>query len=186
MSLFEFILIITSVIYAMAFAQILSGASRFAQTDATIRWYLPHTLWTANLFVWVSLVWWSVWEFRSTDWTFPTYLYMLIAPTLVFFTCSLLVPKEMNQQEIDLETHFLRIRRPFLGSFALATFVAVIDGSVLADEPLWFPTRIGHIALIASVLAGLYTENKIVQKMIAAIVMMALLYIMITRLWNPR
>jgi len=186
MGLFEFILIITSVIYAMALAQILSGVSRLAQTGATIRWYLPHVLWIAILFVWIALVWWSVWEFRSIDWTFPSYLYMLIAPTLVFFTCSLLVPQELGKRELDLEAHFLRIRRPFLGSFAFATFVAVIDGSVLADEPFWFPTRVGHIALIVSVLVGLYTENRLVQNIVAAIVMIALAYIMITRLWNPR
>ena len=111
---------------------------------------------------------------------------MLIAPTLVFFTCSLLIPKETTKQELDLEVHFLRIRRPFLWSFALATFVAVMDGSVLADEPLWFPTRIGHVALVTSVLVGLYTENKLVQNTIAAIVMVTLVYITITRLWNPR
>ena len=186
MDLFEFILIITSVIYAMALAQILSGVSRLAQTDAIIRWYLPHTLWIAILFVWVALVWWSVWEFRLIDWTFPSYLYMLIAPTLVFFTCSLLIPQELGKKKLDLEVHFLHIRRPFLGSFALATFVAVVDGSVLADEPFWFPTRVGHVALIVSVLVGLYTENKLVQNTVAAIVMIALVYIMITRLWNPR
>lgn len=186
MGLFEFILIITSVIYAMALAQILSGVSRLAQTDATIRWYLPHVLWIAILFVWVALVWWSVWEFRFLDWTFPRYLYMLISPTLVFFTCSLLVPQELGKRELDFESHFFRIRKPFLGSFAFATFVAVIDGSVLADEPFWFPTRAGHVALIVSVLVGLYTENKFVQNAVAAMVMIALVYIAITRLWNPR
>lgn len=186
MDLFEFILIITSVIYAMALAQILSGVSRLAQADATIRWYLPHTIWIAILFVWVTLVWWSVWEFRLIDWTFPSYLYMLVAPTLVFFTCSLLIPKELRKEVLDLEEHFLRIRRPFLWSFAAATIVAVMDGFVLADEPLWFPTRIGHVVLVVSVFVGLYTENKVVQKTVAAIVMMALLYVTITRLWNPR
>jgi hypothetical protein len=186
MGLFEFILIITSVIYAMALAQILSGVSRLAQTSATIRWYFPHTLWIAILFVWVALVWWSVWEFRLLDWTFPRYLYMLIAPTLVFFTCSLLVPQDLGKREFDLEAHFFRVRRPFLGSFAFATFVAVIDGSVLADEPFWFPTRVGHVALIVSVLVGLYTENKFVQNTVAAIVMIALAYITVTRLWSPR
>ncbi len=186
MDLFEFILIITSVIYAMALAQILSGVSRLAQTDATIRWYSPHTIWITILFVWIALVWWSVWEFRSIEWTFPSYLYMLIAPTLVFFTCSLLIPQGLGKHELDLESHFIRIRRPFLGSFAFATFAAVIDGSVLADEPIWFPTRIGHAALIISVLVGLCTDNKLVQNIVASIVMIALIYITITRLWNPR
>jgi len=183
--LFEFILIITSVIYAMAVAQILSGISRLAQTETPIRWFLPHTMWIAILFDWVALAWWSVWEFRLLDWTFPGYFYMLLAPTLMFFTCSLLIPQDLQRKEIDLKAHYMRIRRPFLWSFAVATLVAVTDGSILADEPLWFPTRIGHVVLIGSVLVGLCTENKRVQTTVAAIVLLALTYIMITRLWNP-
>ena len=58
--------------------------------------------------------------------------------------------------------------------------------SFLADEPLWIPGRIGHIVLVVSVLAGLGTENKRAQTVIVAIVMCALAYIAITRLWNPR
>lgn len=186
MDLFEFILIITSVIYAMAIAQILSGVSRLAQSDAEIRWYLPHSLWIGILFVWIVLVWWSIWEFRSLHWTFPRYLYIFVAPTVAFFTCSLLVPQNMNNEGVDLGAHYRRIRRLFLGSFAVATIFAVIDGTVLADEPLWFPGRIGHLVLIVAVLAGLPTENKRVQTVVATIVMLALAYITITRLWNPR
>ena len=96
MDLFEFILIITSVIYAMGVAQILSGVSRLAQTDVPIRWYLPHSLWTFTLFVWIFLVWWSAWEFRDLNWTFPLYLYMALAPTLIFFACSLLIPQTIR------------------------------------------------------------------------------------------
>jgi hypothetical protein len=95
--LFEFILIITSVIYAMGVAQILACVSRLAQTNVAIRWYLPHSLWTIILFVYIFLVWWSAWEFRGLDWTFPLYLYMALAPTLVFFACSLLFPQEIGE-----------------------------------------------------------------------------------------
>lgn len=186
MDLFEFILIITSVIYAMAVAQILSGVSRLAQTDATIRWFLPHTLWIAILFVWIILVWWSLWEFRSLEWTFPMYVYTFVPPTMVFFTCSLLIPQNMDNQEIDLESHYLRVRRLFLGSFAVATVFAVFDGSVLEDEPLRDEGRVGQIVLIVTVLAGLLTVNKRVQTIVACIVLIALLYIVVTRQWIPR
>ena len=186
MDLFEFILIITSVIYAMAVAQILSGVSRLAQTDVAIRWFLPHTLWIASLFIWVILVWWSVWEFRSLQWTFPRYVFVFVPPTLVFFTCSLLIPKNLNNQDVDLEAHFLRVRRLFLGSFAVASIFAVFDGSILSDEPLWDTGRGGQIVLIVAALAGLATKNKRAQTLVAAIVMIALVYITIMRQWNPR
>lgn len=186
MDLFEFILIITSVIYAMGVAQILAGVSRLAQTSVTIRWYLPHALWTLILFVYIFLVWWSAWEFRDLHWTFPLYLYMALAPTLAFFACSLLIPQAFGETGLDLESHFNRIRKPFLSAFLLATLAAVLDGTVLADEPLWFPTRVGHIALIGTVFLGLFTDNKKVQTTIAAVAIAALVYITVTRLWNPR
>lgn len=96
MDLFEFILIITSVIYAMGVAQILSGISRLAQADARIQWFFPHTLWLVILFVYIFLVWWSAWEFRDLEWTFPAYFYMVIAPTLTYFACSVLVPQRTD------------------------------------------------------------------------------------------
>ncbi|GJL66963.1 MAG: hypothetical protein NPIRA05_19340 [Nitrospirales bacterium] len=186
MDLFEFILIITSIIYALAFAQILSGIGRLVQTDAMVRWFAPHTLWVAILFVWLVLVWWSIWEFRSIDWTFPGYVYTLIPPTLIFFASSLLVPGSLHGEVVDLRAHFLRIRRPFLGSYGLATAVVVVDGSVLADEPLWFPGRIGHIAIIGAVFVGLMTEKKRTQVIVASIILIALTYIAVTRFWIPR
>ena len=92
MDLFSYILILTSVIYALAIAQILEGLSRLTQSSATIRSFLPHSIWVLNLFVFIFLVWWATWEFRDIEWSFPKYVYMLIAPTALFFTCSLLLP----------------------------------------------------------------------------------------------
>ena len=106
LDLFEFILIITSVIFALAVAQILSGISRIAQSTSTIRPFLPHSVWVFNLFIFIFLIWWASWEFRDTQWTFPQYAYMLIAPTLLFFACSLLVPQELEGEEVSMEEHF--------------------------------------------------------------------------------
>lgn len=85
MEFFEYILIITSVIYAMAVAQIMSGISRIAQSTSGTRDYLAHSIWVLNLFVYIFLIWWAGWGFRSVEWTFPQYGYMLVAPTLLFF-----------------------------------------------------------------------------------------------------
>ena len=49
-------------------------------------------IWVFNLFIYIFLIWWATWEFRAVDWTFPQYAYLLIAPTLLFFVCSLLIP----------------------------------------------------------------------------------------------
>lgn len=63
MDLFEFILIMTSVIFALAVAQILSGVSRLAQAPGKVQTFPAHTLWVVQLFVSIFLgfscsLWW--------------------------------------------------------------------------------------------------------------------------------
>jgi len=70
MDLFEFIPIITSVIFALAVAQILSGVSRTAQSEVPIRYFFPHSLLVFNLFIFIFLIWWASWEFRDIEWAF--------------------------------------------------------------------------------------------------------------------
>jgi hypothetical protein len=113
LDLFEYILIMTSVIFAMAVAQILTGLSRLAQSTSRIRPYLAHSVWTLNLFVMIFANWWANGEFRAVSWTLPMYIYMLVSPTLMFFICSLLFPDNLERGQVDLSDHFLRIRPPF-------------------------------------------------------------------------
>jgi Kef-type K+ transport system membrane component KefB len=105
LDLFEYILILSSVIYALAVAQILSGVARIAQSPVPVQHYLPHGIWIFNLFLFVFLIWWTTWEFRTVDWTFPQYAYLLIAPTLLFFVCSLLTPLNFEHGTVDIGAH---------------------------------------------------------------------------------
>jgi hypothetical protein len=183
---FEFILIITSVIYALAVAQILAGISRIAQSSSTIRLFLPHTAWVLNLFIFIFLIWWASWEFRAVQWTFPQYAYMLVAPTLLFFACSLLVPTVLADAEVRMEEHFYRIRRPLFASYFLAALAASIDGNLLADEPLWHEGRYGHVTLLAGAGCGYFTVNRRAHYLIALVSMLAIAFIVVTRFWLPR
>ena len=186
MDLFEFILIITSVIFALAVAQILSGISRIAQSKTRIKPFIPHSIWVFNLFIFIFLIWWASWEFRDTEWTFPQYAYMLIAPTLLFFACSLLVPQRLEGAEVCMEDHFFRIRRPLFISYFFAALAAILDGNLLADEPVWHEGRIGHLAILGLAIWGYVSSNRNAHKMIAAMTMLAFVVLIAIRFWNPR
>ena len=56
LDLFEYILILTSVIYALAVAQILAGVARIAQSPIPVKHYLPHGIWIFNLFLFIFLI----------------------------------------------------------------------------------------------------------------------------------
>lgn len=186
MDLFEFILIITSVIFALAVAQILSGLSRVAQSTARIRYFFPHSLWVVNLFLFIFLIWWASWEFRDIEWTFPKYAYMLIAPTLLYLSCSLLIPQQLSAETANLEEHFFRIRRPLFASYFLAALTVMIDGNLLSDEVLWHDGRYGQAAVLVAAISGVVTANRKAHNVIAIVTMLAFVALITTRFWNPR
>lgn len=186
MDLFSYILILTSVIYALAVAQILEGLSRLTQSPATIRTFLPHSIWVLNLFVFIFLVWWATWEFRGIEWSFPKYAYMLIAPTAFFFSCSLLLPQVLGDRDVSLEEHFFRIRRSFFASYFTGAVAVMIDGNVLSDEPLWHNGRIGHILILAAAVAGYLNAGKRLQLAVAIITLVSISALAVTRFLLPR
>ncbi len=186
MDLFEFILIITSVIFALAVAQILLGISRVAQSTIAIRYYFPHSLWIINLFLFIFLIWWASWEFRDVQWTFPSYVYMLIAPTLLFFSCSLLIPQQLQSDNTDLEAHFFRIRRPLFAAYFLAALTVMVDGNLLSDEALWHSGRYAQGAVLGAAIWAYITTNKRAHSIIAIGTTIAFFALIATRFWDPR
>ena len=186
MDLFEYILILTSVIYALAVAQILAGVSRMAQSSSEIQHYLPQKIWIFNLFLFVFLIWWATWEFRTVDWTFPQYAYLLIAPTLLFFVCSLLTPVRLDGEHANIEAHFGRIQRPFFATFFLAVLAVVVDGNLLSNEPVWHSGRYGHVTLLATSICGFFVSSKKGHITIAVVILIALLATTVSRFWLPR
>lgn len=186
MDLFEYILILTSVIFALAVAQILAGVSRMAQSTVPIRGYLPQKIWIFNLFLLIFLIWWATWEFRNVDWTFPQYAYLLVAPTLLFFVCSLLTPQQFGREDADIESHFARVRRPFFGTFFFAVIAVVIDGNILSNEAVWHNGRYGHVVLLVASIWGFFSSTRKGQIAVAVVTLAALIAITVVRFWLPR
>ncbi len=186
MDLFEYILILTSVIFALAVAQVLAGVSRMAQSTSTINGYLPQKIWIFNLFLFIFLIWWATWEFRTVDWTFPQYAYLLIAPTLLFFVCSLLTPIHFEHGATNIEAHFIRVKRPFFATYFLAVVAVIIDGNLLSNEPIWHNGRYGHLFLLAAPVWGYFSTSRRGQIAVAVITLVALVATTVVRFWVPR
>jgi hypothetical protein len=185
MDLFEYILIMTSVIFAMAVGQLLLGLARWAQATARVRTYLPHAVWGLVLFVMIFANWWANWEFRAIAWTLPMYAYMLMAPTLFFFVCTLLTPQSFEQEEVDLEAHFFRVRRPFFAAFFVGALAILIDGFLMGTESAWHLGRIGHAAILAGILGGLVSDDRTTHRVLPWLVLSGLVGAMSWRLWTP-
>lgn len=174
----------TSVIYALGVAQILSGVSRLSSTDGTVRTFVAHTLWVVILFTSIFLVWWATWEFREVPWTFPQYSYLLLAPILLYFACSLVMPGPSGDGDVDLEAHFFRVRRPLMWTFLVFTIVIVLDGPLLGTEPFLHPVRIWHATWFLAAALGTQSHGRRTHIAVAVVVLSTSAILVATRFWS--
>lgn len=91
MTLFEYAMVLVSIVLALGVAQLLGGASDFVRSS---RVYLGHSFWVLALFLMHVQLWWAMWDLHNrASWTFLTFLNLLLGPTLLFFTTNLLLPR---------------------------------------------------------------------------------------------
>ena len=94
MTLFEFILVMVSLVLAISMTHLLEGVARVVRHRSRFALDATTTLWAVFLFVLSIGHWWSLWGMRDANWTFPAFFFVLIPPTLLFLAVSLLVPED--------------------------------------------------------------------------------------------
>lgn len=160
LSLFEFIVGMISVIFALSIAQLFLGVADLLQQGARVRYFLPHGIWVVNLFILTFLHWWSLWTFRELSWNFGMFFYSLIGPSLMFFACTVINPRNTTSIDVDLFDYFLTIRKWFLMIFAVLLIFFSFDGPLFGTEPLLNALRATQFSIVAITLSGIFSANR--------------------------
>lgn len=121
----------------------------------------------ASLFLITFLHWWSLWDFRSLEWTFPMFAVSLIGPSLWFFAATLINPRDVSVDPIDLASHFRDIRRPFLIVVLLAMVFFTIDGPIFGTEALFNRLRFAQVVILGLAGVGILSANDRIQAVVS-------------------
>ena len=128
MGVFEYIGVLVSVIMGLGIKTI--------QHRDTVRVYLPHTLWTLAILVYILMIWWGMfWWSEHEDWYAYEYLFITLYAIVLFFLASILYPWDM-EPDIDLEACFFRNRRWFFGGLILAWLIDIPETLLKSDAGL--------------------------------------------------
>ena len=174
MSLFEFVSVIIAVVLALCAGQLLLGVSALIKARLRVSAFLPHTIWIGLLFLLVLQHWWAQWDFRGVDWTYPTFLYVVLGPTLLFLAASLLIPETSGEAPIDLRLHFMGVRRLFMLVMLAFVLVTWFDGPLIQGQTAFGRIGLLHFGWVGVVLVGFSSDNSRVN-LLAALVGVALL-----------
>jgi hypothetical protein len=171
--LFEFLMVLVSIIVGLGLAEILTGVARLLRVRDTLRYYWVHGVLTATIFVALLQQWWETWGLRDVaEWGFAALILMLVAPICLFLISHLLFPEAA--QKTDVETYYYGPMRPVwvLGALAIigstslrpiifgAQFFVLQNatsllGLVVFAVLLWSSRRIAHAIIVPVMLASL-------------------------------
>jgi len=97
MSLFEFLMVLVSIIIGLGIAEILTGVARQIRCRGSTRGYWVHSLLVGTIFVALIQQWWEIWGLRGVpEWSFIGLVMMLGGPVGLFLIAHLLFPEPMH------------------------------------------------------------------------------------------
>ncbi len=120
MSLFEFLMVLVSIIIGLGIAEVLTGVARVIRARAQVRYYWVHGVLTSLTFVALVQQWWEAWGLRVVpSWSYVALGGLLIGPISLFLIAHLLFPREL--EDADIEEYYFGAMRPvwILGIIAI-------------------------------------------------------------------
>ncbi|MBT8478942.1 MAG: hypothetical protein KJO06_08500 [Gemmatimonadetes bacterium] len=176
MTLFEFVSVMFSIILGLSLSHTLSGLASLVRTRNVVTTFGPQGIWTTTLVLMHFLLWWSIWDFRAVSWNFPRFVVASAEPLILFFMTALLLPSVSGGDDVDLESHFFRIRRLLMGLFAVLMIIFLVDGPwVFQTEAAWSWYRLPQVIGLLAVLYGLRADGRRSQWAVATIVLAVIL-----------
>ncbi|MDJ0655395.1 MAG: hypothetical protein QNJ40_14630 [Xanthomonadales bacterium] len=167
MSLFEFVLVMVSLVIAIGITHLLQAAASIVRHRRELELDWIPLLWMATLFLYSVGYWWSLWDFRDVQWTFPEFFFLLIPPTLLYAAVSLMVSADFTVAGMSMTRSFERVRQPFVATVLVFQLLVTWDGWVFGTEPVWNQLRWLQLTLVILLTAGTVGAGRRIQAFVA-------------------
>ena len=153
MSIFEFLMVLVSIIIGLGVAEVLTGITRMIRSRETIQTYWIHSLFIVIILTALLQQWWELWGVRDiTSWTFPALIMMLAGPIGLFMIANLLFPEPMRGA--DLRAYYYDKMAPVLWIGVATIIVSVTFRPVVFGNTLLALDNLSSF-LIAAILVSL-------------------------------
>ena len=174
MNLFEFLMILLSLIVGLGIAEILSGLARFLKKNRSRKIPWVHGAATLSIFVALLQTFWESWGLRALDeWTFPAMLLMLGSPICLYLMAYILFPEKDEHTALD-QYYFERARLlwPLAG---LTVVVGTLFRPIAFGDSLWAIDHASGIPILVVCAILTVTKNRIAHRILFPVVLASVL-----------
>jgi len=160
MTFFEYMMVMVSLIMALALSHIMRASAEFLSSPKR---YWVQSLWAVIIVLLILQSWWAYWDLRDiTDWSFLKYLSIFFYPLFFSFIASVLIPSNRDAEH-DWYASFYKKRIWFFSAMVASGIVAILHTWLVIGSPLIHPYRIFQLTLIAILLVGLFGKTPRTQ-----------------------
>ncbi|MDJ0653322.1 MAG: hypothetical protein QNJ40_04135 [Xanthomonadales bacterium] len=162
MNLFEFLMVLVSIIIGLGLAELLTGVAGLIRERGQVRTYWVHSLLILALFLAMLQQWWEAWGLQSTsEWTFIGLSMMLAGPICFFLIIHLMFPRPLTSYR-DLADYYYERTRPVWWLAATAVTVSTLFRPLVFDMQLVTMDNFASLpVLIICVLAATFRNRAL-------------------------
>lgn len=157
MTIFEFLMVLISIVLALGVAQLLRGFGIYVRSR---RRFAPAVIWGLTLFYIHLQMWWSQWDLRVIDeWNQFLFLYDVWSLSILYLATQFLMPVGVTT-ETEWEEQFFAMRRWFFGTSIILGLNNILWSMVLLGVPFAHPYRFAQLLLVGILAIGLLITHR--------------------------
>lgn len=169
MTSFEYVMVLVSIIVALAIAHLLTAVAaavhRIRGQGEPIELDAVYILWIGYVLIWLVSFWW--WEFKfqeiTIEWSFGLYLFIVFYSIVLFMLAAILVPHRMQGVTRSYD-YFMQGRKWFFSALLLVQAVDIVDTFLKGYEWGVRPTVLINYAVLTTIIVtGFVSERRPVQ-----------------------
>lgn len=182
MGLFEFLLVLVSVVIGLGLTEILTGWANLLRARESVRFYWIHVLFQFGVFFALLQQWWEFWEMEGMgEISFLAVLAVLAPPILLFLIAHLLFPA--RAEGADLEDYYFRQAPLLWGLVIVGTLEGTFLRPLVFGNPVFHPANLSGIPMVAFCIVLAASKNRRVHSVLGPMVIVMVL--LDTILANP-
>ncbi len=174
MNLFEFLLILLSLIVGLGLAEILSGIARFLKSEGVRGFSWTHGVATLTVFIALLQNFWESWGLAPIEtWSFPAMLLMLGSPIFLFLIAHVMFPERGSN--VSLDEYYFERARLIWALAGLTVVVGTLFRPLAFGMPLWVLDNISAIPTLAACVLLSCVNTRMLHRVVVPIILIFVL-----------
>lgn len=171
MSLFEFLMILLSIIIGLGISELLTGFATILRTGRLSQLIVAHWALFLTLFLVLLQVFWESWSLNTlTRWTFPAMVMMLLAPVLLHLTTHIVFPASADRELADY--YFSRSRMIYT-LLLLTAVVGVLFRPLAFGSELLVVDNLSTVPTVVTLVLLAWSDNPRLHRLLVPLCFIA-------------